>query len=389
MDIAFLHGRIILEDRILEDGAVVVQQGAIAWIGPTLELRARPEPAVDLGGFYLSPGFIDLHLHGGGGVDSMVGDPEALKTLCRTHEAFGTTALCLATLSAPIDEIHRALTAIQQLAVQGTGGARLLGAYLEGPFINPARCGPHPTEHILEPDLRTLQSFALAAGGWLRVVSLAPEMPDAEQLIHWVAHEMQLLAAVGHTSATCEQTEAALQSGCRLITHLFNNMMPFHHRDPNAAGAALASREACAELILDPNHLHPAAARIALRCLGPDRIVLITDATSVVGAPEGTGLLGKRRVIYQDGVAQFEDGHLAGSALTMIDAVRAFIAQVGVEPAVAVRCASLVPARLLGIADRLGSIAVGKHADLLVLDPDDMRVLYTYVGGARVYKSSY
>ncbi|HOX43707.1 MAG TPA: N-acetylglucosamine-6-phosphate deacetylase [Myxococcota bacterium] len=389
MDTTFLHGKIILEDRVLEDGAVVVQQGAIAWLGPTSVLQNKPEPSVDLGGFYLCPGFIDLHVHGGGGVDSMVGDPEALKTIVRTHEAFGTTSLCLATLSAPIDQLHRALASIHQLAARGTGGARLLGSYLEGPFINPARCGPHPVEHILEPDLRCLQSCALAAGGWLRVVSLAPEMPDADKLIRWTVHDMGLIAAIGHTSATCEQTEAAIQAGCRLCTHLFNNMMPFHHRDPNAAGAVLASQAAVAELVMEPTHVHPAAARIALRCLGADRLALITDATSVVGSPDGTGLHGGRRVIFQDGVAQFEDGHLAGSALTMIDAVRAFISQAGVEPAVAVRCASLVPARLLGIGDRLGSIAVGKHADLLVLDPSDLRVLQTYVGGARIYKTDY
>jgi N-acetylglucosamine-6-phosphate deacetylase len=389
LDIAFTHGRIILEDRVLEEGAVLVQQGVIAWIGPSDALPAKPEKTLDLGGFFLSPGFIDLHVHGGGGVDTSAADPDRLKLICRAHEAFGTTSLCLATLSAPLDETHRSLDAIQRLATQGTGGARLLGAYLEGPFVNPARAGPHAVEHLLEPDLNVLKSFALAAGGWLRVVSLAPELPDADKLIHWVAHDMGLVAAVGHTSATCEQTAQAFRSGCRLATHLWNGMMPFHHRDPNAAGAVLASDTALAELIVDPIHLHPAAVRIALRCLGPDRLVLVTDATSVVASPDGTGVLGGRRITYEDGAAVFENGRVAGSAITMIDAVRNLINQTGLDFPAAIRCASLVPARLLGIDDRLGSLTVGKHADLLILDPSDFRVLHTYVGGERIYKTGY
>jgi N-acetylglucosamine-6-phosphate deacetylase len=343
---------------------------------------------VDVGGLLLCPGFVDVHVHGGGGVDSTIADPERLKAILRTHEAFGTTSMCLALAPAPLSALHQALTAISALAQGTTGGARLLGSYLEGPFLNPSRCGPHPEEHLIYPDVATLSSLATAAGGWLRVVTLAPELPDADALIRWLAGT-SIVCAIGHTSATCEQVELAINGGCRLASHLFNGMKPFHHRDPNAAGAVLASNQVVAELICDEAHLHPATVRLAVRAMGADRILLVSDATSVVGAAEGNGILGSLAIRSQSGAARLEDGRMAGSILTMVDAVRNLIEICKLDVSTAVRSATMVPASLLGIADRVGSIAVGKYADLLVLDPSDFRVLQTYVGGERIFRSPY
>jgi len=389
MDFAFTHASVILEDGVLSEGAVSVEQGVIAWIGPTSNLPANPQETVDLGGFYLAPGLIDLHLHGGGGQDATSADLSGLKTICRTHEAHGTTSLCLTVVPSPPDRMRQALTNIHHFATEGSGGARVLGSYLEGPFVNPSRVDPAQERWIVEPDLNTLKALAVAAGGWLRIVSLAPELPGVTDLVRWLAHEMGLLAAIGHTSATCDQTQLVIDAGARLATHLFNGMKPFHHRDPNAAGAILASDLVAAEVILDAVHVHPLAAKVAYRALGPDRFILVSDATSVVDSPDGRGELGGRPIRYREGAARFENGQVAGSALTMIDAVRMMIDHFKVGYPEAFRCASLSPAKALGISDRLGSIAIGKHADLLVLDKSDLRVLYSYVGGQRIFRSPY
>ncbi len=389
MDIAFTHASVIGEQDILSDGAVLVRQGVVAWMGPTDQLPATGAEIIDLGGFFLAPGLIDIHVHGAAGLDASSCDVSGLKTICRTHEATGTTSLCLTVLPSPPGQLRTALANIQQIASEGSGGARVLGAYLEGPFVNPTRVDAAQERWIVEPELAALKALAVAAGGWLRIVTLAPELPGTEELIQWLAHDMGLVAAIGHTSATCEQTQQAIAGGVKLASHLFNGMKPFHHRDPNAAGAVLAAEATFAELILDGVHLHPTAAAMAYRCLGPDRMVLVTDATSIVGATDGRGEVGGRPIHYEAGAARFDDGQIAGSALTMIDAVRYAIDKLGLSYAEAIRCASLTPAELLGIDDRLGSIQVGKHADLLVLDRSDLRVLYSYVGGRRIFRSPY
>ncbi len=389
MDVAFTHASVILPDGILEQSAVLVRNGVISWVGPTSELPENPAETVDLGGFYLSPGFIDLHVHGGGGNDATDVDLDGLKTICRTHEASGTTSLCLALVPTPRHQTARALQNIQQLAIHGTGGARLLGSYLEGPFVNPSRVNAYQERWTLEPDLDVLKELTIAAGGWLRIVVFAPELPGTEPMIRWLAGKMGLIAAIGHTSATCEQTESAIRSGCKLATHLFNAMKPFHHRDPNATGAVLASDVISAEVIMDGIHLHPTAAKIAFKSLGPDHFILITDATAVVGSTDGRGKIGGTPITYVDGAARFSNGQMAGGALTMIDAVRRMIDTLDVPYHTAVRCATLVPARVMGIEDRLGSIEVGKHADLLILDKSDLRVLYSYIGGNRIFRSPY
>ena len=391
MDITFTHGSIVCEDGVIEDGAVLVKQGVISWIGPTQELPQESEKLVDLGGFILCPGLMDLHLHGGGGFDATCCDPAGIKAICRAHEAGATTSLCLTIAASNMDTTKRSLEAIAKTAGEGSGGARILGAYLEGPFINPARAGAQDQEMLLYPDLDLLKSYAVAAAGWLRIVAIAPELPGSEAIIHWLSQEMGLIASVAHSSATCEQTQEAITQGCKLATHLFNSMIPFHHREPNAVGAILADETICAELIVADNHLHPTALKLAYKLLGPERIMLITDALAPTGGGSKLGKLGNQEVeLGEDGlVRRKSDGRTAGTSLTMIDAVRNTMRAMNMPLHEAVRMASLNPARLMGIEDRLGSIKVGKHADLLVLDKDDLRVLYSYVGGQRIYKTPY
>jgi len=321
LDCVFTHCSVVLEREILRDGAVDVRNGVIAWIGETSGMPAHNSKDIDLGGFLLAPGYVDLHVHGGGGVDSTIAETGSLDTILKTHAAYGTTSMCLALYPADPETTKRCLSSISSLASSGDGSTRLLGSYLIGPFISPSRCGVHGIDFLREPDLGLLADFANAAAGWLRIVTIAPELPGSDSLVDWLSRA-GIVPAIGHTSSTCEQAEHAIRRGCRLVTHLFNGMKPFHHRDPNAAGAVLTSDEAVAEIVLCDSHVHPSAAKLAFRALGADRVALVTSATSLLGCSEDNCSMGDTPISLVAGVARTASGLLAGSVLTMADAVR-------------------------------------------------------------------
>jgi len=388
VDFVFTHCSIVLEHEILRDGALDIRNGVIAWIGETKNLPGHGSKEIDLGGFLLAPGYVDLHVHGGGGVDSCALDNASLDIILKTHAAYGTTSLCLALYSSDPERTKKILSSIASMASSGSGSSRLLGSYLIGPFISPSRCGVHDVDFLCEPDLGLLADFANAAAGWLRIVTIAPELPGSDSLIDWLSRA-GIVASIGHTSSTFEQAEIALRRGCRLVTHLFNGMKPFHHRDPNAAGAALISDDAFAEIVLCESHVHYGAVKLALKALGADRVALVSSSTSLFGANGVDCHIGDAQITLVDGAARTASGLLAGSASCIADAVRNAVDLCQLDIPTAVRCASLVPAKVLGISGQLGSIAVGKHADLIVLDPSDLRVLESYVAGVRVFRSPY
>lgn len=388
MDCVFTHSSIVREDDILRDGALLVREGVIAWVGETSKLPAHQSKEIDLGGFLLAPGYIDLHVHGGGGADSASGDPSQIEKILKTHASFGTTSLCLALYSGEPEKTKQALSAIAGLAASSNCSTRLLGSYLLGPFISPSRCGVHDVANLREPDLALLSEFANAASGWMRIVTIAPELPGSDSLIDWLS-KAGIISAIGHSVATFEQADDALRRGCRLVTHLFNGMKPFHHRDPNAVGAALVSNDAVAELVLCDSHVHPGAARLAFKALGSNRVALVSSATSLLGSGDAKCVIGDTPISLDTGAVRTPSGLLAGSVMGMADAVRNAVDLCKLDIPAAIRSASLVPANVLGISDRLGSIAAGKHADLIVLDPSDLRVLETYVSGTRVFRSPY
>ncbi len=339
--------RVVTPDGVLDPGWVLVAGDRIARVGT----GAGPDGAerVTLGGRHLLPGFVDLHVHGGGGHSMQSADAEEIRAAVGFHRAHGTTSLVVSVMSAPLDEMLATLRAVSELA--GEGGVQ--GAHLEGPFLNPLRAGAHDPSDLLAPDVATFERLRAASGDSVRVVTLAPELPGGLDLLRAVVAS-GAVGAIGHSDAGHHAAMAAFDAGATLVTHLFNGMRPWHHREPGLAGAALAHPSATCELINDGVHVHDAVARVAFAA-APGRIALVTDATRAAGSSDVAPRLA-------DGVT------LAGSALTMDRAVRRAVLDLGLPIAVAAAAAATVPASVLGLAGRIGSIRAGNEADLVVLD---------------------
>ncbi|MBX3140638.1 MAG: N-acetylglucosamine-6-phosphate deacetylase [Trueperaceae bacterium] len=328
------------------------------------------------------PGFIDTHVHGGGGADTMDG-AAGVAALAAFHARHGVTTLLPTTITNPWTDVVAALRGVaevmaEQAAAGGAGAASVVGAHLEGPFINPHRLGAQPP-HAVEPTPELVEE---AVGtGVVRVVTMAPELEHARSAARTFAARGARVS-FGHTNATAAQVGAVAEAvraagGTVGFTHLFNAMTQLGSREPGAVGAALADPEAFAELILDLHHVH-ATTFMAAHAAKPDRLHLITDAIRACGLPEGVSELGGQRVIVRAGAARLEDGTLAGSVLTLDQALRNAVGS-GMSVAVASRALSAVPAAYLGLTDR-GAIAVGARADLVIMGAD-LRLLEVIVAG--------
>lgn len=319
------------------------------------------------------PGFIDLHVHGGGGADTMDAG-EAVTQLARTHAQHGTTALLATTMTAPLAEIEAALRALKpHLAVRAPGAARVLGVHLEGPYINARRLGAQP-DFVRTPLLSEI--LALHAIAPLRVLTLAPEAEGALALIPALV-EAGIRVQVGHSAASCEQAEQALRCGASGFTHLFNAMSGLHHRAPGVVGAALA-RATRAELIPDLLHVHPLAIGAALRAV--PELYCVTDATSAAGMPDGEYRLGRQSVSKRLDAVRLADGTLAGSTLTMDQALRNLVNGVGLSLAEASLRLSTFAARYLDERAR-GALVAGAFADLVLLDAATLQLRQVIVEG--------
>jgi N-acetylglucosamine-6-phosphate deacetylase len=368
--------RVVVPDGVLDDGWVAVAGGRIDAVG-----ASAPPPGAevrDLGGAWLLPGFIDLHMHGGGGHD-VTASPESMAAAIAFHRGHGTTGTLVSLVTAPVDALAEQLRWAAALTARGaTRDGHLLGAHLEGPFLSHVRCGAQNTAYMRPPDRAVFAELLAAAGGTLRAITIAPELPGAVDVIA-DAVAAGVVAALGHSDATYAQARAGIAAGATLCTHLFNGMRPLHHRQPGLIGATLESGIAF-EVINDGVHLHPAIPAL----LGPraGRLVLVTDAIDAAGVGDGEFVLGGQRVQVQDGQARLAStGSLAGSTLTMDAAVRRAVrdSHLSIEDASA--AASANPARLLGVQDRMGAISPGLAANLVVLD-DELRVLDVMAGGA-------
>lgn len=347
-----LRGNIVTPDGLL--------RGWLRFDAQVQEIEGEPisEPA---GGPWILPGFIDLHVHGGGGRDVMEGE-DALRTMARAHAATGTTSLLATTMTAPMAEIAAALRSIRAaMDARRRGEARVLGAHLEGPFLNAGRLGAQPP-CVARGDLDA--ALALHAVAPIRVLTLAPELAGHLELIRGLSR-LGVRVQIGHTLASYEDVVAALAAGATGFTHLFNAMTGLHHREPGAVGAALAHGD-FAELIPDLVHVHPGAIRAALRCI--PRLYAVTDGTAASGMPDGPYQLGAHAVTKCQNSVRLPDGTLAGSCLTMHQAFKNLV-HLGLSVAEASRRCSQFPAERLGLAER-GRIAPGCSADLLVLEED-------------------
>ncbi|WP_405379167.1 MULTISPECIES: N-acetylglucosamine-6-phosphate deacetylase [Streptomyces] len=376
-------GRVVTPDAVVENGEVVVEGGAIV-DGATADVAEPADTAVvDLGGRWLVPGFVDLHVHGGGGASFSAGNAEEALRAIATHRAHGTTTMVASTVTGALDDLAGQAGVLSELVEQGD----LAGVHFEGPFIAENRCGAHDPTLLRDPDPADVRKLVDAARGTARMMTLAPELPGGLASVRLLA-DLGVLAAVGHTDASYEVTRRAIAAGARVATHLFNAMPPLAHRVPGPIAALLEDERVAVELVNDGTHLHPSVLALAFRSAGADRVALITDAMGAAGMGDGSYPLGPLRVEVVDGVARIADertppgtGAIAGSTLTLDRALRRSVTVDGLPIVDAVRALSTTPARLLGLGDRVGAIEPGRAADLVVLD-EALTVVGVMRGGA-------
>lgn len=351
----------MLADDVRE-GWLTIEDGRITHVGR----GTAPGAGTDLGGRYVLPGFVDMHHHGGAGGSYPAADADQAARAARFHLAHGTTTGVASLVTAAPDDLARAVATLAELCDDGV----FAGIHLEGPYLAAARCGAHDPELLRDPDPAELTGLVKAGRGHVRMLTIAPELPGALDVIR-LAVRQGVLAALGHSDADYERTREGIEAGGSVATHLFNALPPLHHRRPGPVAALLEDGRVTVELINDGVHVHPAMLRLAHATAGPGRVALVTDAMGAAGLGDGDYRLGPMAVRVAGGVARLaEGGAIAGSTLTMDVAVRRTVREVGLSLPEAARAAALTPARVLGLADRVGSIAAGKDADLVVLSGD-------------------
>ncbi|MEU9165290.1 N-acetylglucosamine-6-phosphate deacetylase [Streptomyces sp. NPDC048424] len=350
--------RVVLPTGTVANGRVIVDGDRIA--GSAHE----GSRTVDLSGHWIVPGFVDMHNHGGGGASFTSGTAEDVLKGVRTHREHGTTTLIASTVTGDLDELARRAGLLAELTRQG----EIAGIHFEGPFINPCRKGAHKEDLLRDPDPAEIRKLIDAAHGTARMFTLATELPGGLDSVRLLA-EHGVIAAIGHTDATYEQTRAAIDAGATVATHLFNAMPPLAHREPGPIAALLEDERITVELINDGTHLHPAALELAFHHAGAHRVALITDAMDAAGFGDGTYHLGPLEVEVKKGVARLvEGGSIAGSTLTLDTAFKRSVTLDKLPVESVVQAISANPAKLLGLYDEIGSLEPGKYADLVVLD---------------------
>jgi N-acetylglucosamine-6-phosphate deacetylase len=380
---AIAGGTLITPLEIYEDADILIEDGTIIAVGPGVASGEIAE-VIDAAGAIVAPGYVDVHVHGSAGHDTMDGTREAIEGMARFFAAHGVTSFCPTTLTQPAADIMASVRAVYECMENPIeGGAQPLGVHLEGPCIDAKKKGAQPEQHITTAAAIDYQQlFSL---GNIKLITLAPEIEENKALVAF-ARSQGAAVVVGHSSATYEDIEEAVQHGLNHATHTFNQMEGLHHRKPGTVGGVLLLDEIFAEFIADGIHLHPAVVDMVVRLKGPERAVAITDAISGAGMPDGDYELGGQAIVVKEGAVRLPDGTLAGSALTLDQAVRNIVEFTVAPLPEAIQMATLTPARSIGVANRKGSLEPGKDADIVFLD-DDLNVLKTMVGGDVVYEA--
>ncbi len=347
--------------------------------GSDAEEIVLPEGAIVL------PAFIDQHIHGAGGSDGMDATVADYEIIAKTVAAEGTASFLITTMTQSVENITKAMQAVKEYREGEHDGARVVGIHLEGPFIAPAHKGAQPLEYVAAPDVETFKAYNAASGNAIKIVTLAPEIDGASELITYLT-ENGIVSSIGHTGAKCADIEKAIANGASNVTHTYNAQTALHHREIGTVGSAMLFDELNCELIADTIHVSVPAMKLLIKNKPADKLSLITDAMRAKGIPDGVSELGGQVVYVKNGEARLADGTLAGSVLRMNRAVQNVVTKVGVPFTQAVDYATINPARMLGIDGEAGSIAVGKRADFTVLN-ENYDVLYTISGGKVIYKA--
>ncbi|MBQ3790695.1 MAG: N-acetylglucosamine-6-phosphate deacetylase [Lachnospiraceae bacterium] len=373
----FLHAEIYQGTSGFLPGGFSVEAGRFTRIFPE---SASPADGIDLAGARVIPGLVDLHLHGCLNSDTSDGDPEALIRMAAALADRGITSFLPTTMTLPYDRLRKVLSSVQEvLRRDPPGTSRILGLHMEGPYLSPSRCGSQNPAWLRDPDTEGFLSLQASSGDLIRIVTIAPELPGSMEFIRRV--KGSAVVSLAHTDADYDTAVSAFGSGASHVTHLFNAMRPLLHREPGVIGAAADRSDVTVELISDGFHIHPSVVRSAFR-LFPHRICLISDSLRCLGMPDGTYELGGQEIRLRHGEARLPDGTIAGSVTDLYDGMRNAIAY-GIPAADAVEAATATPARRIGMAQEIGSIAPGLSADFVICDKNWNR-LAVYLRGIQV-----
>lgn len=374
---------IYCQERVLKNHFMLVENGIISHFtqNPTAGV-----PIDDYGNAAIIPGLIDLHIHGREGCDVIDCKMSSIETISCSLAEHGVTGFLATTVTTDWQQTLNAMSVIGQAYTQQPSGAQVLGGYSEGLFFSEVHKGAHNQDYFLELSQSHLEAMINAAMGSLKVVALAPEKPGANALIEYLTAQ-GIRVMLGHCDANYEQTQSALEHGACGGVHVFNGMRGIHHRDPGCAGAVLMNDDAFVEVIADGVHLHPTILKLIYKLKGPQKIALTSDCINAGGLNDGEYKLGKMDVVVQQGVARTATGSLAGSTLTLEQAVKNMHQLGSVELREAINMASIVPAQFLNIASQVGSLAEGKHANFAILN-SDFSIQATYVKGQRCFFKS-
>jgi N-acetylglucosamine-6-phosphate deacetylase len=384
-----VHGKAVLENEVAESIYILIENGIIKELGPInpLPSHLKDVEKVEIPeGQNVVPGFIDVHIHGVAGADTMDASIEALETMAKALPAEGTTSFLATTITQKHENIEKALkNAAHYLKGHNESGkADILGVHLEGPFINAKRAGAQPLEYIIDPDIELFKQWQELAEGSIKLVTVAPELENGTNFVSYL-NENNVIASIGHSDAIYEEMEKAVQAGAKQVTHLFNGMRGIHHREAGVAGSALLFKELMVELIADGIHVRPEVMKLVINAKGSEGMILITDAMRAKCLKNGVYDLGGQDVCVADGKALLADGTLAGSILKMNDSVKNILEAADISLSDAVQMASVNPAKQLNVYDRKGSISVGKDADITILS-NDYKVEMTFCRGEIAYK---
>ena len=368
-----------MENEILEDRALLFNT-KIREICKVEDINHyEVTEIIDAKNLYISPGFIDIHIHGSGGFDTMDGDINALEKISKTIAAYGTTSFLPTTMTMEKSHIIKALDTIKKaMSTETKNGANILGVHLEGPFINPIFKGAQNSEYIIEPDYEFIKNYL----DIIKIITMAPEIKGSFDFMDLIKQNSSAVLSIGHSNATYEEAMEAIERGISHSTHIFNAMTPLHHRNPGVVGAVFNSEITC-ELIADKIHVHPELFRFLIKAVGENRICLITDSMRAGCMKDGCYDLGGQSVIVKDGSARLSDGQLAGSVLTLNLAVKNFFESTDYPLNKIVNMVSINPAKVIGFENQKGSIEKGKDADIILFDKE-ISIKSVFIEGKKI-----